>query len=76
MALMNDDDDWDMDDTNVPAPMDSAKARLNQTTAVFAGRQNIHEIDFTLEKKIPHNIVYFRHVLHTPPPFSPFIELE
>jgi len=37
MALMNDDDDWDMDDTNVPAPMDSAKARLNQTTAVFAG---------------------------------------
>ena len=39
MALMNDDDDdWDLDDDNVPAPMDSAKARLNQTTAVFAGR--------------------------------------
>ena len=38
MALMNDDDDdWDLDDDNVPAPMDSAKARLNQTTAVFAG---------------------------------------
>ena len=26
MALMNDDDDWDMDDTNVPAPMDSVMA--------------------------------------------------
>lgn len=37
MALMNDDDDWDLDEDNVPAPMDSAKARLNQTTAVFAG---------------------------------------
>ena len=53
MALMNDDDDWDMDDTNVPAPMDSAKARLNQTTAVFAGRQNIHERDVTLERQPP-----------------------
>ncbi len=39
MALMNDDDDdWDLDEDNVPAPMDSAKARLNQTTAVFAGK--------------------------------------
>ncbi len=38
MALMNDDDDeWDLDDDDGPAPMDSAKARLNQTTAVFAG---------------------------------------
>ncbi len=35
---MNDDDyEWDLDDDEFPAPMDSAKARLNQTTAVFAG---------------------------------------